>query len=364
MSSNFHESHILGFVAGFTLTFSLSLIIIWTKGWHGKYTADSFDGVQKIHLNEIPRVGGVAIFFGLVAGLSVSPGYFQLLLAPFLLACIPAFLGGLLDDLTKKVGIFYRLFGCLLSGLCVWWLTNTAVTSTGIWGLDSLLTYIPLSVLFTAIALAGLSNAINIIDGAHGLSSGTALIGLCSIALISDSIGDMQTFHLTIFMISAILGFFCVNYPLGKIFLGDGGAYLLGIILGWLSVLLVERNPVVNPWVALLICGYPITEVLVSVVRRVAAQKDIARPDADHLHSLLWRKLSLAIPDSPLLPNALVAPILWLYAIVPNLLAVLFFNSAPLSQINLALTCLLYLAVYKRLRECERSGCNQQRLQS
>ncbi|MBK7655484.1 MAG: glycosyltransferase family 4 protein, partial [Betaproteobacteria bacterium] len=95
---------------------------------------------------------------------------------------------------------------------------------------------------FTAFAIAGLSNPINIIDGFNGLASGAVLISLASLGLIAFQVNDLDLMRMCFILSGATLGFVVLNFPFGKIFLGDGGAYLLGFTLAWTSVLLLLRN--------------------------------------------------------------------------------------------------------------------------
>ena len=94
-------------------------------------------------------------------------------------------------------------------------------------------------------------------------------------------------------MLGALLGFLVFNYPSGRIFMGDGGAYLLGFWLGELSVLLVVRNPDVSPWFPIVLLAYPVVETLFSIYRRKFLQgRSAGRPDAMHLHQLIYRRLA------------------------------------------------------------------------
>lgn len=95
---------------------------------------------------------------------------------------------------------------------------------------------------FTTFALVGVSNAMNIIDGFNGLASGICLLILCAIAYVAYDVQDMEIFYCSLALIGAVFGFFVCNFPFGYIFLGDGGAYFLGFIIGILLVLLTQRQ--------------------------------------------------------------------------------------------------------------------------
>lgn len=156
----------------------------------------------------------------------------------------------------------------MFSGFLAWWLTDYSLSRVDVWGIDWLLKYTLLSVVFTSFAVGGVANAINIIDGFNGLASTMATLAFTGFALIAWSVGDVSLASVAIILAACVWGFFWVNWPFGKLFLGDGGSYFVGFTLAWVAVLLIERNPSVSPFAALLICIHPVSEVLLSIFRR------------------------------------------------------------------------------------------------
>jgi UDP-N-acetylmuramyl pentapeptide phosphotransferase/UDP-N-acetylglucosamine-1-phosphate transferase len=313
---------------------------------------DHTAGVQKFHTKPTPRIGGVAIVAGMVAAWSQAAPDVQALLGPLLLASVPAFAAGLLEDVTKKVGVAARLLATMVSGALACWLTGIALNRVDIWLVDDLLAYAPAAVLFTAFAVAGVANAINIIDGFNGLSTGSVLIILVALGSIAGVEGDAALAATCALLGAAVAGFWLVNFPLGKLFLGDGGAYFVGFALAWLSVLLLMRNTAVSPWVVLLACAYPVTEVLYSVWRRRRHKQPTGAPDSLHLHSLV--KTQVIVPRFGHWParmrNAAVSPVVWLYAALPATLAVWLAEAAvPVVAGALAACVLVYHFIYQRL---------------
>jgi UDP-N-acetylmuramyl pentapeptide phosphotransferase/UDP-N-acetylglucosamine-1-phosphate transferase len=216
---------------------------------------------------------------------------------------------------------------------------------------DGLLTLLPIAAAFTAIAVGGVANAINIIDGFNGLASGTTVIALCALAAIAGQVGDPALAVTALILGAAIAGFWLVNFPWGKLFLGDGGAYFAGFALAWLAVLLPMRNPSVSPWASFLICGYPIIEVLYSVARRLRSRCSPGSPDGAHLHSLVATRIvrpRLRGVD-PTLQNSAVSVVMWFCAAVPALLGVTFYGHTPWLVLS-ALGCvLLYHWLYRQV---------------
>jgi len=342
------ETQFIAFEIGLTVTLVCSLLLVATTRWHGRFTLDATRGIQKFHSVPTPRIGGLAIMLGLMFAWAFSGPVQQNLLAPLLAAAAPAFLFGIAEDMTRRVSVGARMVATMASGVACWALTGVSIEATGVGFIDAALLWLPLSVLFTAFAVSGVANAVNIIDGFNGLASGTVLIGLGALGLIALDCGDFELAQLCFTVCAVTLGFFFVNFPFGKLFLGDGGAYLLGFLLAWLSVTLVSRNPAVSPWAPLLACAYPVFETMFTITRRLWCRRHPGRPDSCHLHSLVkiaivgryFRKFSAP------LRNALVSPFSWLLATVPAVLAVRFpRDSGALMQATLV-SFGLYLAFY------------------
>lgn len=274
----------------FVVSVTLSLALVLTSRWHLDLSADGTLGVQKVHVNVTPRVGGLAIFLGVAASyVSASPDI-SVILGPLWMAGSIAFVIGFLEDLTKNISVAIRLFATLLSGVIGWAITGISLHRLGFsWG-DAWLAHLVISVLFTAFAVGGIANAMNIIDGLNGLASGVIVIALTAIAIIAYVENDPHLAFACLSVAVAVLGFFFVNWPMGKLFLGDGGAYFSGFAVAWLAVLLIERNQSVTPIAALLVCIYPFVEVLFSIYRRQLKQIPAGRPDKLHLHCLVYRR--------------------------------------------------------------------------
>ncbi|MBA4262324.1 MAG: glycosyl transferase [Comamonadaceae bacterium] len=332
-------------LAALWVSLGTSLLLVLTKNWHGRYSLDHAAGVQKFHTKPTPRIGGVGVAAGLVAAWSLASAEVKTLLQPLLIASLPAFAAGLLEDITKKVGVRERLLATMVSGGLACWLTGIALNRVGIPLVDEhLLAWGPAAVLFTAFAVAGVANAVNIIDGFNGLSSGTVLIILAALGSIAGLEGDAVLASTCALLGAAVLGFWLVNFPLGKIFLGDGGAYLVGFALAWLAVLLLMRHPSVSPWVVLLACAYPVTEVLYSMWRRRRQRQPTGAPDSLHLHSLVKTQLIMRwLPHwKPRFRNAAVSPLMWLFAALPASLAVALERAPVWAAMAALLACVLW----------------------
>jgi UDP-N-acetylmuramyl pentapeptide phosphotransferase/UDP-N-acetylglucosamine-1-phosphate transferase len=331
----------------------VSLGLVVTQAWHGHLSYDSAMGVQKAHVDPTPRVGGIALALGLCVAVLLAPPALGGLLLPLMLAAVPAFAMGLWEDVTKRVPVPTRLAATMASGFLAWWLMDTSLTRVNVPGFDLLLAWLPFSVLFTAFAVAGAANAFNIIDGFNGLAAGVGLICLAALAAMAAAVGDAGLHDLCLVVASVVVGFWLVNFPLGKIFLGDGGAYGLGFVIGWVAVLLPMRNSAVSVWATLLVCAYPILETLFSIVRRHRRRGSPGAADRLHLHSLVQRRLMRRwIPGgSRLVLNSATGAFMWLVGLGPALLALQWPGNSAVLATSFGLSALAYSAMYARLTQ-------------
>ena len=336
---------------GFIVSFLASILTVMTKGLHGSHTFDFSQGIQKFHNKPTPRVGGIPIVIGLsVAWLTSTPDI-KHMFTPILIAGLPAFLVGLSEDITKKVSVFARLLATMVSGLLVCWLTGYSISRIDICVLDWLLKVTFISILFTAFAVSGIANAINIIDGFNGLASTMSILAFTGYAAIAWSIGDATLASVAIILASCVWGFFWVNWPFGKIFLGDGGSYFVGFSLAWIAVLLIERNPEVSPFAAMLICIHPITEVLLSICRRKLKNNNPSHPDRLHFHSIFKQRYirrwfgNLNIEFR----NSITGIIIGSMTLMAILIACFIYKSSMLSALAVMVLIIGYITIYVRM---------------
>lgn len=338
-------------VWGFGASFVLCVLLVVTKRWHGALTMDFTDGVQKFHTAPTPRVGGVPIVLGLIVAWGRAPVDVQAMLTPILFAGMPAFLFGVAEDITKRVGVMQRLLATMASGLLAWWITDYSLSRIDVWGVDALLQYTLISIIFTAIAVGGVANAINIIDGFNGLSSTMATLAFIGFGMIAWQVGDTTLASVALIVAACVWGFFWVNWPFGKLFLGDGGSYFIGFALAWVAVLLIERNPSVSAFAALLICVHPVTEVLFSMYRRKVRNEHPGLPDRLHFHSLVKRRYVARWFShfSTRARNSITGLVIGLITLLSIFIANIFYTSAVLSGAFAFIFIAVYIFIYIRM---------------
>lgn len=353
------SSSMVVFLISFVLSATLTLLVVRLLRHRGSATKDhDLSGPQKVHAKTVPRVGGVGVVGALVvlaiAASFLTPAYAHDL--TLLLACgMPVFAMGLLEDLTKRVPPASRLGAAAVSALLAAFLLGTVIDRTDIWGLDLIASTAAGAVALAVLAVAGISNAINIIDGFNGLASMCAEMIFLALAYVAFQVGDTLVFALAMAGAGAVLGFFIWNYPAGLIFLGDGGAYFIGFLVSEVALLLLVRNPQVSPLFPLLACIYPVFETVFSMYRRkVIRGRPMGMPDGLHLHSLVYRRMlrwAIGREDAAALMrrNSRTAPYLWLlsmFAVVP---AVLFWDDSRVLGMCIVLFALAYVVLYGKI---------------
>jgi UDP-N-acetylmuramyl pentapeptide phosphotransferase/UDP-N-acetylglucosamine-1-phosphate transferase len=336
---------------GLGASLGLSVLVVLTTRWHGFLSLDESAGVQKVHAHPTPRVGGLPMVLALAAAVWVGPDELRDKIWPWLVAGIPAFAFGLAEDLTKRVSVTQRLLATMASGVLAWALTGYALTGVNVWGFDWLLQFTVVSVLFTAFAVGGVANAINIIDGLNGLASSMVLWALLGVAALAATLGDTVLASTCLLLAACVLGFFVVNWPFGKLFLGDGGSYFLGFALAWACVLLVERHDNVSAFAAMLFCIHPVVEVFYSVYRRKVRHQNPGHPDRLHFHSLVKRRIMqrLMPHSSKTIRNSMGGLLVGGLSLLPAVLVQFVYSSTLASMAAVLALGLGYVWMYKRM---------------
>ncbi|MDN0082139.1 glycosyltransferase [Crenobacter sp. SG2305] len=339
-------------------SFLMGVLIIRFQHVHARFTADhDLNGVQKFHATPVPRIGGVPVMAGIVAGTCVASFKWPNIEMWLLLASsLPAYLAGLTEDVTKRIGPLPRLLATFVAAMLGFWLLKAGLSRLAIPGVDSILErYWFLSLLFTVFAVGGVAHAINIIDGYNGLAGMVSIFIFLALAYVSFKVGDSSLLGLSLAVAGGIAGFLCWNFPRGLIFAGDGGAYLIGFLIAEVSVLLVARHPQVSPWFPLLLVIYPVFETLFSIYRRKFLQgRSVGYPDALHLHQMVYKRLVRWMVGSREARhlthrNSLTSPYLWVLTSLAVIPAMLFWDNTTALLGFVVLFVLAYVGLYRMI---------------
>ena len=346
------------FLVSFVASTLLTLLVIKEARLHSPGMDADFGVVQKNHSHEVARIGGLSIFLSVILAASISIWRAPAMtswLASLLGSAMIAFAGGIVEDYTGKVSASRRLLLTMVASFMAYLLLDARIDRidfpTSVWSITWVWLAVPISVL----AVAGIANSVNIIDGFNGLSSVVTICMLLSLGYVALQVHDMFVLVAALIVAGATAGFLIWNYPAGLIFLGDGGAYFIGFMLGELALLLVIRNPQVSTWYAALLLIYPAFETLFSAYRRMFVRgKSPAMPDGIHLHSLIFRRVvQWAVGRKEgralLRRNSLTSPYLWAFSLMAVIPATLFWNNTVLLMISCLLFMVTYLWLYSRI---------------
>ena len=267
---------------------SLLLTPVVRKVAQGRGWFDDANDPRKIHRGSIPRLGGVAVFIALVAGMAGA--YWAGLSSQGPAIIVPLFGAaimwavGLVDDFKSLRARFK--FG-------IQTLVAIAVTAAGFrfeqlplpGGMLSLgLGSWPLTVIW----IVGISNAINMIDGMDGLAGGIGLIAALGLGALSLSSGEGTSSALAFALAGAITGFLFFNLPPARIFMGDSGSLLIGYSLSILPLIAGMGHPRhFSVLAAGTIVAVPVFDVFAAILRRRRRGQRVMEPDKEHIHHKL-----------------------------------------------------------------------------
>ena len=339
-----------------TATLTISFVICGITIWMAKKYQVGLDvpslSPQKFHVGSVPRLGGMAIYFScLCTSLLLEERLFVLLM----LCALPAFIGGIGEDISEKVSPTTRLWLTFIAAGIAWLIVDAQLHRVGVYLFDDgLAAWWWLSLIFTMFAVGGVAHSVNIIDGYNGLMSGISILASITFAIIAWQLNDYAMVNICLLLMCAILGFFLWNNPWGKIFMGDGGAYTIGFILAEIAVLLVARHDEVSPWSAFLIMSYPIVETLFSMYRKKVVRKmSPGQPDGLHFHMLIYKRVILpkmrTNNKSKRWAHMMTSLTLYSFGLLPMVMTLFTYQSTALTLFVLAVFVIIYVVLYYRL---------------
>lgn len=253
---------------------------------------------RKIHANDIPRLGGIAIvlafFIPLGAAALLLPGSAGVeflgngrLEAAFFAGAAAIAALGVYDD---TVGATPR------QKLAVQLLVATMVVAAGfkigridppfLRGFELGFAAYPITIVW----IVGVTNAVNLIDGLDGLAAGVSLIAVLPVAAIGIVSGQVALSLIAFSFIGALAGFLVHNFHPAKIFMGDTGSMFLGFVLAVVTVQVTQKTSVVASLAApMLALALPILDTLTAMARRAFLGKPVFSPDREHFHHRFMR---------------------------------------------------------------------------
>ena len=321
---NFNVMHWFNFNAlifmGMSLVLNGFITYLWHKKFYQKLGLKTYAAIQRIHLNETPRLGGLIFILSLSSFVMYCPTNESIQLLKLILIClIPIIVIGVKEDLFHNVDPAIRLLALLFVG----WLFRAQFTGplphmADVPLIGKLIALEGGISFFYILSMVAVANGMNLIDGVNGLCGAVALSILGALLFLSYKTSDVVMLSTIFSVILILIPFLIFNYPYGKIFLGDLGAYSLGLIISILTIILFGRHPEISPWGAVLILIYPATEVVFSFLRRAMKGASIYHADTAHLHLKCFHFFRLQFLYKKM-ANALITPILsplWLFPMI------------------------------------------------
>ena len=270
------------------ICFSICLLLIFFSRVF-KFKDLSVAASHSIHSFPTVRLGGLAI---ILTFFILNCWYAVVSISVFIIV-LPIIFIGLLEDLYFEILPSVRLIVASFSAvLCVLYITQP-ISHIDYFPVQKLFSFYFFSLAFTAFAIVGMINAVNMIDGLNGFSGLQSTIMLAALLYVSIQLGDTNTAKFCIILISAIMGFLILNFPYAKIFMGDTGAYSLGFVIAAIAIKLHNENPSISSWAVFLIVFWPVSDLFMSVYRRIRNNSDAKSADMMHFHHIVMRAIEV-----------------------------------------------------------------------
>ena len=343
MISNFFDQ---SFIKSYFITLSIVFLLVsfFWQSLFSFFNLNQYKSVQRVHLGEVPRLGGFIfyIFFWAIWFLEIIQDaiYFNILLS-----ALPFFVISFREDLFQDISPKIRLGAMITSVVIFFYINPMNFPIINIPFVQNLFQSYPFNIIFFGFSLIVLMNGMNLIDGMNGLFGFTALFQLLSLCFISYLVNDVLLLNISLFFSTSLIIFLSFNFPFGKIFVGDSGAYLYGFIIGIITLYLFGRNENLYSWSAVLILFYPCMELLFSYVRKVVSGKSPFVPDSFHLHSLIQKMLFIKFKNVTK-SNSITTISLFPFWLFPFVFCIFFYNNLLLVIISLISLIIIYSLLY------------------
>jgi UDP-GlcNAc:undecaprenyl-phosphate GlcNAc-1-phosphate transferase len=276
----------LVFLGALILCMGLTWLLLRKRGELG---LDKPDLHRKKHGHSISRLGGLPLFITLMAGMCVMAVNLknqERSWWPVLICNAIVFSIGFFDDL-KPLGARVKLLSQIGAACIFYGLVSSIEVIT------HPLTHEPIplgwwSPVITILWLISIPNIINLIDGMDGLATGFGLFLCLTLAFVGHFSAMPDVVMISTVMAGALAGFLVFNFPPAKIFLGDGGAYLIGFFVASVSLTTSRKGYVLGAMLVIVVAlGIPILDTLFAIMRRAIRGLPLFRADAEHIHHRL-----------------------------------------------------------------------------
>ena len=290
-----------------------------------------------------PLLGGFVFFLILLFFLPENYQYFIILI--FFI-----FLTGLLSDLDILHSPFFRIIFQTIIIVVYLFLFDNFVSSIRVDFFDNLLNIFFIKLFFTSFCILVLINGTNFIDGVNTLVVGYFILVASNILYLTEVIG----LDLDILLVSTCLTSLVVIYIFnffGKIYLGDGGAYLISFVAGVTLIKFSNDNYIVSPYYIVALLWYPAYENLFSIIRKKILKKSPSTPDNEHLHQFIYLYLDKSFNIDKNFSNTLSGILICIYNLFYFLIIFDNFSHTEILVYSIIFNVLFYNLLYLLLRK-------------
>ena len=290
-----------------------------------------------------PLLGGFVFFLILVFFLPENYQYFTILI--FFI-----FLTGLLSDLDILHSPFFRIIFQTIIIVVYLFLFDNFVSSIRVDFFDNLLNIFFIKLFFTSFCILVLINGTNFIDGVNTLVVGYFILVASNVLYLTE----VKNLDLDILLVSTCLTSLVVIYIFnffGKIYLGDGGAYLISFVIGVTLIKFSNDNYLVSPYYIVALLWYPAYENLFSIIRKKILKKTPSTPDNEHLHQFIYLYLDKSFNIDKNFSNTLSGILICLYNLFYFLFILDEYHQTETLAYSIIFNVLFYNLLYFLLRK-------------
>ena len=329
-------------------------LVLWVLSFYWKQifkflNLKSYKNIQRAHSDEVSRLGGfiIYIYLLLICLLGFSKDFFIFCL---LLSSLPFVIVALREDLYHDTSPFLRLISMIISCLFFFYLNPIEFPLIEIPYLGNLISIYPIGIIFFTFSILIIMNGMNLIDGMNGLFVFTALFQLLSLAIVANIFDDFEILNISFILSLPLILFLLFNFPFGKIFIGDLGAYFYGFAISLLTIYFFGKHQELLSWSAVLLLFYPSAELLYSYLRKIINKQSPMHPDNEHLHSLIFNRLKKN-KKTQSLSNTKTTLILSFFWIFPPILFVNYNENIFTTLLSIIVLSTLYISMYKSVKK-------------
>ena len=293
--------------------------------------------------DSIPLSGGLSLIFLIIINYNLIEIY-------LLFYLILIFLIGFLADLRilKSPIVRFGLQIIVLSSFIISF--DLSILEIRLSWFDKLLVNEHFNTFFVLFCFLVLINGSNFIDGNNGLVIGYYFLVIFTLLNLIDLNLHFQYQSLLNFLLASLIILFIFNI-LNKLYLGDGGVYLLSIVTGFLLIKLYEVNQSISPFFIVNLLWYPSFEILFSLIRKIKSKHSPMDPDTQHLHQLIFRKFSTYLNNRIILSNSFTGILINIYNLAIFYISYTNYSKSLFQIYILIFNIIFYLSLYLLLKK-------------